>query len=155
MQGQWRVSACSQGINSHASLRRCWHRYPQVHFPSLCLHLRNTLLSHSITSMSQELSNDFVCRFCYHQKLSIAGNCRMCLVEVGLLVCPVSSVGSPCLVCKIAACIGQSILARALCVPCMHACCIHASVSPRPFGWHSLSHNLLSLQGLAFNQDLA
>lgn len=41
--------------------------------------------------------------------------------------------GSPCLVCKIAACIGQSILARALCVPCMHACCIHASVSPRPF----------------------
>jgi NADH dehydrogenase/NADH:ubiquinone oxidoreductase subunit G len=23
-------------------------------------------------------------RFCYHQRLSIAGNCRMCLVEVGL-----------------------------------------------------------------------
>ena len=23
-----------------------------------------------------------LCRFCYHQKLSIAGNCRMCLVEV-------------------------------------------------------------------------
>jgi NADH dehydrogenase (ubiquinone) Fe-S protein 1 len=22
-------------------------------------------------------------RFCYHQRLSIAGNCRMCLVEVG------------------------------------------------------------------------
>lgn len=22
-------------------------------------------------------------RFCYHQRLSVAGNCRMCLVEVG------------------------------------------------------------------------
>lgn len=22
------------------------------------------------------------CRFCYHERLSIAGNCRMCLVEV-------------------------------------------------------------------------
>lgn len=22
------------------------------------------------------------CRFCYHHRLSIAGNCRMCLVEV-------------------------------------------------------------------------
>lgn len=27
----------------------------------------------------------FPCRrFCYHQRLSIAGNCRMCLVEVGV-----------------------------------------------------------------------
>jgi hypothetical protein len=24
-------------------------------------------------------------RFCYHQRLSIAGNCRMCLVEVSIL----------------------------------------------------------------------
>lgn len=26
-------------------------------------------------------------RFCYHQRLSIAGNCRMCLVEVGITTC--------------------------------------------------------------------
>ena len=25
-------------------------------------------------------------RFCYHDRLSIAGNCRMCLVEVDVLV---------------------------------------------------------------------
>jgi len=127
VQGQWRVSACSQGINSHASLRRCWHRYPQVHFPSLCLHLRNTLLSHSITSMSQELSNDFVCRFCYHQKLSIAGNCRMCLVEVGLLACPVSLIGLT-LSCMQISCLHlASILATALmCLlyTCMSQSCI-------------------------------
>lgn len=30
-------------------------------------------------------------RFCYHQKLSIAGNCRMCLVEVENAVKPVAS----------------------------------------------------------------
>ena len=24
-------------------------------------------------------------RFCYHDKLSVAGNCRMCLVEVGVI----------------------------------------------------------------------
>lgn len=27
------------------------------------------------------------CRFCYHHRLSIAGNCRMCLVEVSLITC--------------------------------------------------------------------
>ena len=29
-----------------------------------------------------ELSGIQIPRFCYHEKLSIAGNCRMCLVEV-------------------------------------------------------------------------
>ena len=29
-----------------------------------------------------ELANVEVPRFCYHERLSIAGNCRMCLVEV-------------------------------------------------------------------------
>ena len=47
MQGQRRVSARSQGIDSHAGLRRRWHRYPQVHFPSQCVHPRNTLLLES------------------------------------------------------------------------------------------------------------
>src|ERR1700679_1418125 len=30
-------------------------------------------------------------RFCFHEKLSIAGNCRMCLVEVGKIAKPVAS----------------------------------------------------------------
>ena len=29
-----------------------------------------------------ELSGKEIPRFCYHERLSIAGNCRMCLVEV-------------------------------------------------------------------------
>lgn len=34
-------------------------------------------------------------RFCYHEKLSIAGNCRMCLVEVGKSLKPVASCAMP------------------------------------------------------------
>ena len=36
-------------------------------------------------------------RFCYHEKLSIAGNCRMCLVEMEKSPKPISprSVGLP------------------------------------------------------------
>ena len=29
-----------------------------------------------------ELAGAEIPRFCYHEKLSIAGNCRMCLVEM-------------------------------------------------------------------------
>ena len=29
-----------------------------------------------------ELAGKEIPRFCYHERLSIAGNCRMCLVEV-------------------------------------------------------------------------
>ena len=29
-----------------------------------------------------ELAGVLVPRFCYHERLSIAGNCRMCLVEI-------------------------------------------------------------------------
>ena len=29
-----------------------------------------------------ELADVEIPRFCYHEKLSIAGNCRMCLVEM-------------------------------------------------------------------------
>ena len=31
-----------------------------------------------------ELAGAEIPRFCYHEKLSIAGNCRMCLVEMEL-----------------------------------------------------------------------
>ncbi|HQU03531.1 MAG TPA: NADH-quinone oxidoreductase subunit NuoG [Acidocella sp.] len=34
-------------------------------------------------------------RFCYHERLSIAGNCRMCLVEVEKMPKPVASCGQP------------------------------------------------------------
>ena len=34
--------------------------------------------------------------FCYHEKLSIAGNCRMCLVEVEGNPKPVASCSVPC-----------------------------------------------------------
>ena len=29
-----------------------------------------------------EIAGEEIPRFCYHEKLSIAGNCRMCLVEI-------------------------------------------------------------------------
>ena len=34
-------------------------------------------------------------RFCYHEKLSIAGNCRMCLVEIEKSRKPVASCAMP------------------------------------------------------------
>ena len=34
-------------------------------------------------------------RFCYHERLSIAGNCRMCLVEVEKTPKPVASCAMP------------------------------------------------------------
>ncbi len=35
----------------------------------------------SILEACKELGLD-IPRFCYHEKLSVAGNCRMCLVEI-------------------------------------------------------------------------
>jgi NADH dehydrogenase/NADH:ubiquinone oxidoreductase subunit G len=34
-------------------------------------------------------------RFCYHERLSIAGNCRMCLVEVEKAAKPVAACAMP------------------------------------------------------------
>ena len=34
-------------------------------------------------------------RFCYHEKLSVAGNCRMCLVEVEKSPKPIASCAMP------------------------------------------------------------
>ena len=34
-------------------------------------------------------------RFCYHERLSVAGNCRMCLVEIEKMPKPVASCGQP------------------------------------------------------------
>src|ERR1700680_1688045 len=38
-----------------------------------------------------ELAGVEIPRFCYHERLSIAGNCRMCLVEVAGMPKPVAS----------------------------------------------------------------
>ena len=43
-----------------------------------------------------ELAGAEIPRFCYHERLSIAGNCRMCLVEVEGNPKPVASCSVPC-----------------------------------------------------------
>jgi NADH dehydrogenase/NADH:ubiquinone oxidoreductase subunit G len=48
----------------------------------------------SILQVCEEASID-VPRFCYHEKLSVAGNCRMCLVEVEKSPKPVVSCAMP------------------------------------------------------------
>ncbi len=42
-----------------------------------------------------ELANVEIPRFCYHEKLSIAGNCRMCLVEMEKSSKPIASCAMP------------------------------------------------------------
>ena len=38
-----------------------------------------------------ELADVEIPRFCYHEKLSIAGDCRMCLVEIEKSAKPIAS----------------------------------------------------------------
>jgi NADH-quinone oxidoreductase subunit G len=42
-----------------------------------------------------EIAGEEIPRFCYHESLSIAGNCRMCLVEVENSAKPVASCAFP------------------------------------------------------------
>ena len=42
-----------------------------------------------------EIAGVEIPRFCYHEKLSIAGNCRMCLVEISKSPKPVASCAMP------------------------------------------------------------
>ena len=42
-----------------------------------------------------EIAGVEIPRFCYHEKLSIAGNCRMCLVELEKSPKPVASCAMP------------------------------------------------------------
>ena len=42
-----------------------------------------------------EIANVEIPRFCYHEKLSIAGNCRMCLVEMEKSAKPIASCAMP------------------------------------------------------------
>ena len=72
------------------ALHQCWLLEPQCPALTACAKTQQVLhccvskdslaLLHTpIFGISSGLP---LCRFCYHQKLSIAGNCRMCLVEV-------------------------------------------------------------------------
>jgi len=42
-----------------------------------------------------ELAGAEIPRFCYHERLSIAGNCRMCLVEIEKVPKPIASCAMP------------------------------------------------------------
>ncbi|MGB7404668.1 MAG: 2Fe-2S iron-sulfur cluster-binding protein, partial [Pacificimonas sp.] len=42
-----------------------------------------------------EMAGKEIPRFCYHERLSIAGNCRMCLVEMEKSPKPVASCAMP------------------------------------------------------------
>ena len=42
-----------------------------------------------------ELADVEIPRFCYHERLSIAGNCRMCLVEMEKSAKPIASCAMP------------------------------------------------------------
>ncbi len=42
-----------------------------------------------------ELAGTEIPKFCYHEKLSIAGNCRMCLVEIEKSPKPIASCAMP------------------------------------------------------------
>ncbi|WP_048860735.1 NADH-quinone oxidoreductase subunit NuoG, partial [Acidisphaera rubrifaciens] len=49
----------------------------------------------STVLQAAELAGKEIPRFCYHERLSIAGNCRMCLVEIEKAPKPVASCGYP------------------------------------------------------------
>jgi NADH dehydrogenase (ubiquinone) Fe-S protein 1 len=64
--------------------------------PSACAHTRARVRSLSPAApQACEAAGVDVPRFCYHSRLSIAGNCRMCLVEVVKSPKPVASCAMP------------------------------------------------------------
>jgi NADH dehydrogenase/NADH:ubiquinone oxidoreductase subunit G len=59
------------------------NNYSHVSINSLKYPLHIDFFKKSINIIDFCLNNGFVIpRFCYHSKLAIAGNCRMCLIEV-------------------------------------------------------------------------
>ena len=51
--------------------------------PKLIINDREVEVPNGITLIQAcELEGIEIPRFCYHERLSIAGNCRMCLVEI-------------------------------------------------------------------------
>ena len=57
---------------------------------------KEVIVSDSATVMQAcEIAGEEIPRFCYHEKLSIAGNCRMCLVEMEKSPKPIASCAMP------------------------------------------------------------
>ena len=64
--------------------------------PKITIDNREIEFQNGMTVMQAcELANVEIPRFCYHDKLSIAGNCRMCLVEMEKSPKPIASCAMP------------------------------------------------------------
>ncbi len=65
--------------------------------PTVTINGKETLVPDGITIIQAcEIADVEIPRFCYHERLAIAGNCRMCLVEVeGMPPKPVASCAMP------------------------------------------------------------
>ena len=64
--------------------------------PKITIDNREIEFENGMTVMQAcELANVEIPRFCYHDKLSIAGNCRMCLVEMEKSPKPIASCAMP------------------------------------------------------------
>jgi len=65
--------------------------------PTVTINGKETLIPEGITIIQAcEIADVEIPRFCYHERLAIAGNCRMCLVEVeGMPPKPVASCAMP------------------------------------------------------------
>ncbi len=65
--------------------------------PTVTINGKTTSVPEGITIIQAcEIADVEIPRFCYHERLAIAGNCRMCLVEVeGMPPKPVASCAMP------------------------------------------------------------
>ena len=64
--------------------------------PNIKIDNKNIEFKEGMTVMQAcELAGVEIPRFCYHDKLSIAGNCRMCLVEMEKSLKPIASCAMP------------------------------------------------------------
>ena len=64
--------------------------------PKITVNEKETEFEEGLTVLQVcELAGAEIPRFCYHEKLSIAGNCRMCLVEIEKSPKPIASCAMP------------------------------------------------------------
>ena len=65
--------------------------------PKLTINGREIEVPGGVTVLQAcELAGFEIPRFCYHDRLSVAGNCRMCLVEMERAPKPIASCAMPC-----------------------------------------------------------
>ena len=64
--------------------------------PKITINNKEVEFSEGMTVLQAcELAGEEIPRFCYHERLSIAGNCRMCLVELEKSTKPIASCAMP------------------------------------------------------------